>query len=361
MRELLVESDDPDALVQPYVDMNGEAVTRGSLFGIVVEFNAGAQETSGQVVMGNGQARLLMRDGDGETEVAHPVAMISQAEAGEADVYGRWRFDAEEVFIASVGGASRVNMAFEFVVPEGYTPEAFMIKNTRVMLDGDEPDQTFASASSRFAAVNSGSLMGGASIEDLDTSEAQRLRADDAAGRDAPINMTNSLGFNFEVRQKGSLDLDDENRIVRGSEKFRPGDVNNRGANRNVLVDRFQSPPDVEIVQVNVSPESPASLLGRVARSVDRVLPPQLIDTDGTVYQAVGYIYQDRDIIQLSYDPSQPIRGLAQLSQDGVSLSSSRRDQSLKLIFRVDQGAAIEHYALGSKVILDIEPPLQVE
>lgn len=360
MSQLLVESDRPDALVQNYLDINGNPVSAGTLFGVVVEFGSGAKEPNGQVVMGNGQAMLIMEDSDGNATVAHPVALISQARSADAGLYGRWKFDSVDVFIASVGGAASSTMAFEFVVPSGHTPRAVSIKNSRVVLD-QPPATTYATAPARFAALAGGSLIGGASIADVDTSDAERVTPTEFFGGGAdvvnPIMPSNNLGFTFEVRQKGSIEIDGSNRITRGSGRFRPQDVNNRGIDRRVLVDRLAVADDVVMVMVNVSPNSAASMLGRAARSVERVLPPQLIDTNGTVYPAVGYIYQDSSIIEVSYDPAQPIRGLSQLP----SISSSRTDQSLKLIFRCSKGVQLDFYSIGSKAIVNVDPPLLLD
>lgn len=364
VKELLVESPAPDALSQGYLDVDGNPVPTGSLFGVVVEFKSGAKEKNGQIVIGNGQAELLMRDNTGRVHVAHPVALISQARSENAGLFGRWMYDSENVFISSVGGASTATMAFEFVVPAGSTPIALSIKNTRFPIDG-EPATTYPSPATRFAAIAAGTIIGGVSIEDIDTSNAATVNSADTGNRNAagqsPVLVGNSIGFTFEVRQKGGLDIDGENRIIRGSVKFRPDQVNNRGADRKVLVDRIAVTPDIVIVKVNVSPDTAASLLGRVARSVDRVLPPQLIDTNGTVYPAVGFIYTDSNVIQFEYDPSQPIRGLTQLQQKGVSLSSSRTDQKLELIFRCSKGVSLKHYAIGSKVIINLDPPLLLD
>lgn len=359
MSELLVESDRPNALVQPYLALDGQPVPSGSLFGVVVEFNDKAKESNGQVVIGNGQARLIMENADGDTIAAHPIALISQARSSDATLYGRWKFDGDEVFIASVGGAASASMAFEFVVPAGYTPKAFSIKNTRVLVEGMSPSP-FATPSARFTAVAGGSLIGGATVTDLDTSEAERLTPETEFRHQdtSAIVPGNGLGFSFEVRQKGSAELDEKNRVVRGGSRFRPSDVNNRGIDRNVIVDRFAPSGDVVIVRVNVSPDSAASMLGRAARSVDRVLPPQLIDTNGTAYPAVGWIYQDNNIIEFNYDPSKPIRGTAEIP---YTISSSRTDQNLTLIFRVSKGVSLDYYAIGSKVIVDLNPPMLLD
>jgi len=353
MPELLVADENPGAFVQPYTDIDGEPVQSGRLFGAVVEFSEGAKETNGQVIIGNGQAALIMRNFEG-TKSAHPVALISQARSSDADLYGRFRYDGEDLFIASVGGASKATMGFEFVVPAGYAPIALTIKNTRFVLDDEEP-QSYPNPTARFAALNSGGLVGGSKVANLDTSDAETYVSDGPRQRGkTAVNASKSLGFSFEKRQKGGLDVNENNQILRGKQKFLPDDLDARGISKNVVIKEFAVTPDVVIVKVDVSPQSKASLLGRAAQAVDRVLPPQLIDTDGRAYQAVGYIYKDNKFVEISYNPAQSIRGLAQVP----TISSSRSDQELTLIFRVSKGVEIKTFAIGSKAILEISPPM---
>jgi hypothetical protein len=358
--QLLADGVGPDPFIQRYQDINGESIGAGRLYGLVVEFGEKAKETNGQVIMGNGQARLLMRGPDG-TRVAHPVALVSQARSSDAELYGRFAYDSEELFIASVGGASKATMGFEFLLPQGYEPEALIIKNTRIMLDEVQGEpQSFPSPAARFAALNSGSLVGGASVADLDTADAARVEFDPqnvGPRTTQAIVVSDRIGYSFEVRQKGGLEIDEKNAILRGSQKFNPGDLNARGLNQKVTIDSFATAPDVSIVKVNVSRESPASLLGGAARTAERVLPPQLVDVNGQAYPAVGYIYEDKTIVEISYDPAQSIRGLAQLP----TVSSSRSDQKLSLVFRVSKGVQVRYFSIGNKVIAEFEPPVEVD
>lgn len=356
--DLLTTGTDANAINQPYVGLDGETVSTGRLYGIVVEFGEDAKEMNGQVVLGNGQTRLVMRGADG-TLAAHPVALMTQARSSDAELYGRFPYDSEDLFIASVGGASKTTMGFEFVVPQGYEPEAIVIKNTRVMLDG-EPGQVFPSASARFMSLNSGALLGGASITDLELDDAQTVQTStDPNRRSGPKEFAASdrIGYSFEKRQKGSLEVDGDNFVTRGKMQFRPEDLGVRGVDRKVIVERFASSPDVQLVRVDVSRESAASLLGRAAKTVERVLPPQIIDSNGQAYPAVGYVYSDKDIVEISFDPAQSIRGLAQLP----TLSSSRSDQKMTLIFRASKGVDIRYFAVGQKVITELDPPLTLE
>ena len=206
----------------------------------------------------------------------------------------------------------------------------------------------------------SGGLVGGAASTYVDLSDAQTLQTNSDPNRRAGADgfaASDRIGHSFEVRQKGSLEINEDNEVTRGTMKFRPEELGVRGVDRKVIVEKFASSADVQLVRVDVGRESAASLLGRAAKTVERVLPPQLIDTNGQAYPAVGYVYSDREIVEISYDPAQSIRGLSQLP----TLSSSRSDQKLTLIFRASKGVQIEYFAVGQKVITELDPPLALE
>ncbi len=54
------------------------------------------------------------------------------------------------------------------------------------------------------------------------------------------------------------------------------------------------------------------------------------------------------------------IRGIASLPQR-TRLSPSRQDQKLQLLFRCSKGVELDYFALGNKVIVDLEPPLLLD
>ena len=77
---------------------------------------------------------------------------------GDVLGFGRFRFDAKEIFSASVGAASSSTMVFEFPVPSGATPRHLMVKNVRVPMDSipkikpSDGAATFTTAVEDFAA-----------------------------------------------------------------------------------------------------------------------------------------------------------------------------------------------------------------
>lgn len=367
IRDLLLEdvTPDPDSgelAYQGYVDLHGEPVQNGSLFGVMMEFEKGAKENTGQLVFGNGQVQLLMTAQNGERLAAHPVAIISKQNSSSTEAYGRGPFFVEDLHYASVGAGTVVKMGFEFVVPAGARVDALSVRNTRVMLDA-EPGTVYPDERSRFGALTSGQLVAGSSTATFDTSSAATEEGISRAGRGAETQAVvagHMLGVTFERRQGAGFDYDEDNRILRGKTTLRTSEVGSRVAEANVRVDRLASPSDIVIVKVNVSRDSAASLLGQAARSAERVVPPQLVSTNGEIYQACGFIYQDSELYIIEYDPAVTIRGIASLPQR-TRLSPSRQDQKLQLLFRCSKGVELDYFALGNKVIVDLEPPLLLD
>ena len=72
-------------------------------------------------------------------------------------------------------------------------------------------------------------------------------------------------------------------------------------------------------------------------------------------------VYEDRDLVHIRFDPGQPVRGMTQLADAGISLSSSRDDQRLTLLFLCSYGAEIKSYNVGPKVIVSLDNPLPLD
>jgi hypothetical protein len=351
---------------QQVLDLNSQPVGSGRLIGFMLEFQPGAKESFGQVTFTNGQVRMVVEDQrTGETIAVHPHAIISQADPANAEGLRRWPLDTQEVVIASVGGASTVNMGFEFAVPTGYTPKYLYIKNTRLDVSKTEL-AAYPTRTALTAAVIGGNLgSGSVKVADLERGDAVTTTASAGFGRssgETGVSITNSIDFGFQTTQKGGLDLDEDNRVVSGTHEFFVKEVESSGnrIDAALRVDRFAVGDGRVMVQVEVSPDKPASMLGRVYRNATGVLPPQIIDNNGTPYQAIGYVYRDSEKIRVSIDPGAPIRGLSQLQSAGVAMSSSRADQRLVLLFLASEGVTITEYALGPKVVLTFDPPLDL-
>ena len=384
----------PAIPAQKVSDIDGNLYPQGSrIEAFAVKFNAGAREkTEGKVSVGPSQIRLVVgrRDPNDATnwfdlKSVYPIAAIGQA-AGSMPALARFRYDARDVFLASVGGASESYFAFEFVVPPGLEPLCITVKGTRAMIVDDaklsKPSITFKTAFERDAALSAGrlqSILGslyvdpaiiaanpGASIANPsgldDTGKIVvgdgRPRRPDQGNEDIGFRVSERLPGNYTLQKSttGGLDIDDKNLIIDGEHVFEPAMANRAGLERTLRIENFAVTPDTTIVQLNVAGRYATSLLGQSARTAELVVPPMLRDTNGQIYEPIGFVYEDTTQVKIRYSPGNPIRALSQLP----SLSSSRPDQKLILIFRVSKGVDIKSFTLGSKIIAEYNPPQQV-
>ena len=363
-----------DEAPQKYEDLGGASLSAGQIFGYILEFKAGAKEDSkgAQVLMSNGQIHLIAQSTDDAGSITiFPIAAISQAQAQDGDLFGRWRYDAEDIFVASVGGASAVKMAFEFIVPTGFEPIGLSVKNARLVLadQGAAADPTaYSSASRRDAAITSGALIKGSAEVSFDETDAV-IVADSEIGKSIPrefsapgVYVSARLGYTLD-RQTANRGLDVEedgrdNAIFGGQGSFSDAEVKaGRNSERNFRVERFGVSGDQNMVQIAVSGEVlPASLLSPVVRQLTGDLGPRLVDTNGNYYEAVGWVYEDNEGVWIRFTPSDTIESLNELPK---SLSRARTDQKLRLLFVVSRGAEISHYVFGDKAILKFEAPFE--
>lgn len=361
--ELLVDMRSPD-VAQPYADLDGQQVTSGYLQGYVLRFEPGAKEQgdrgAGPVSISNGQLRLVVQDTEsGETRNVFPLAVISQASAGE-NVFGRWRYDSEGVHIASVGGASTTTMAFEFMLRPGEEPLGLFVKGVRVNLDAVEvPDSSYNTVDARDAVVTDGDVLTGgeAATSSYDLSQAVTAAPDDWA----IISESMGISVNVQTIKRFFSVADEGNLVTSGEGRYDASEVDRRNVqaiSRSLISDSFGVARDQRIIQIDVSPSTPASLLGPVTGRIAGDVPVRLIDDNGTEYDAVGYLYEDRQIWEGRYTPAAPLGGLNDI--DAPSLTNSRDDQELKLLFLVSKFIQVEHLAIGDTVIVSFDPPIDV-
>ncbi|GAB4384204.1 MAG: hypothetical protein Kow0022_06090 [Phycisphaerales bacterium] len=357
---------------QKYVDASGNPVPQGRLVGVKFELQPNAKESTGQHMIAPGQLRLVVQPVDasgnwtGEpSQNLFPIALISQADGSDAKSFGRWRFEAEGVFVSSVGGGSSAIMAAEFIVPPNFKPLALYVKGVRLRLDNvPEAPQKLATTAMRDAQIRTGTLLETVSLGDLDRSKAFIVDDDQfgSRGGDQMILISNRLGREaFQSSQKRDLVLNDKKEIVSGHGTWLPAEVSrSRDISQALKVDRFAVPAGTVMVQIDVGVKSQASLLGRVGAEASPNDPFYIIDTAGTPYQAVGYIYKDRERYDIHYFPGDPLGGMADLS-DVPGLASVRDDQEMRLLFLVSAGVEMKSFAIGKSVVFDLKTPRKME
>ncbi len=357
-------------VVQKIKDLDGSDFPENThLEMFVVNFKSGAKEKDGKVAVGSAQVRLLLQNENGERKTVHPIAVSSQA-SSERLAYGRWRYDAPEAFIGSVGGGSEALFAFEFPCPPGYEPIALYIKGARHVVEDAKtakPKAVLRSAAERDALINSAFAAAGgtgARVTDLDLSDATKaaLPAVDNA-RDFPpegMRVQETLQHTIQKGTHDTLELDEENNknlIISGHVTLDPKAVaNTRGIEKSLVINRLQVAPDQNIVQVDVDDGTQWSVLHRVFANQEGDEPPTLYDTDGVPYVPVGYVYQDETKFVLRYTPGNPISKMSDLPR-----LSTTRSQRMTLIYRVSKGVRLAHYGCGKKIIKSLDPPFLLQ
>jgi hypothetical protein len=363
LSELL--TDTFDKRVQKIVTLDGEAIESGEFVieGVVIVPGAGLKtERVNQIVFGAANVTLLVRDAeDTVTTAVQPVAMISQAQ-GDSRRLGRWRFDAADIFVTTVGGASEPPMAFEFVVPKGSVPQAIIVRNLRLSLLDPEtglprkPFEQFLSVESRDAAVRSREILDlAAAAAPLDAEGAEVLKGLNTESSAIRLsNRMQSITINKTLVTSRGFTLDEKNLIIDGEGQFLPTELESRIPDRALAVESLAVDATTSIVQVDVGPRSALSLLGEASAGVPG--SPTLVDNLDQRYEAVGFIYKDGTSVRIRFTPGRPITSVTELP----SLTRSRTDQSLLVLFRVTPGVRLKAYAIGTKVVAELSPPLEV-
>lgn len=354
----LLATDAWDSSVQNFTDRDDKAISGPArLEGYVIDFASGAKEKTGQVVIGAGQIRLVCENANEESYIAHPIAVVTQAESSKTN-FARFRYNARDLHLASVGAAAKTVMSFEFVIPKDFKPIGLFVKNARTEV-ADLKATAYSTAAERDAAIISGKLiqMEVDAPEVASTSGATTTNSRNEEKNEG-LEISNSLGYVIQDGNQGNLEVEG-GRVKDGEQKFDPNVLKGfKTIDHNLRIDRLFSTDDVVIVKVEVSRDKPASWLGSAARQVELVLPPQIMDTSGNAYEAVGYVYEDTTIVHIRFTPGQPIRGLSEIP---YSITSSRNDQKLKLIFRISRGVTIQDFRIGSKVLQVFDPKVELK
>jgi hypothetical protein len=344
--------------------------------GFVIRFEPGAKESSGQIVLGAGQIGLLYEDENGATRRALPIAMVTQAKS-ERVVYGRFRFDAAEVFLASVGAASNATMAFEFPLPPHARATFLMVKNIRVPVSkfGALPISGavngLLTVAQRDAAIGADQILvgsaaiagvdgvaggpggpgkieinrGGAVISGIDFNDLN------ASG----VRVTTKLRLGYSKADTGAIEINADNKIIRGEKSFTEltNDVSPK-----LMVNEFYTEPGTTLVMIDVSWGTRLTIAGKAKDAALAVMPIQLRAPGQTPYEVVGYVYTNDRGTTIHYDRGAPILSYSLLPK----VSQSKPQDKLTLLFLVDKrrDVHLETLQLGPEPIATFSPPLPV-
>ena len=346
---------------QRYVDINNEPVSTGKLYGYVIEFEAGAKERgekgAGQLIISNGHVRMLVEKSDGSTETIFPAAVIS--ESSNPGEFGRWRFDANDVYVSSTGGSSKVPMGFEFVVPSGSTPVALYVKNLRVDTAELPKPVNYRTTSRRDLSVRSGAILKGKGDEvTYNTQNAVTV-----SGTDTNANLVTTSPRMLEVLAisvaRRGLTVDDDNEVVGGQGTYLVEEAGRRNAptSKNLRVERYGVGPGQTLIKLDVSAGTPFGFLSTPVQTAPLDQPLRLLDTNGNEYEAIGYEYIDNTNYEVRYTRGSTLTGI----EDTPSLSTTRDDQKLLILFIVTKGVEIDRFVIDDMVIAKFSPVIETQ
>lgn len=338
--------------------------------GFVVVLKAGAKEKDGQAAVGNAQVQLLLENDAGERKMVFPFAVSSQAQPQTPGV-ARWRYDATNVFIASVGGASEATFAFEFPCPPGFKPYALFVKGIRQRVDSMP-----VSAQAKFGSNSERDTGFGTIVGELARATVAAVADPNVETRpDGSIVLKSRpntppdefkqvlrLPWNTTLQYgaHGQLELAEEgvkNYIVGGEFRTMKADLPTGLTEKGIKIEHFLADRTTVLVQLEVGASSRTSLLGGAISAAENILPPMLVDTLGEQFQPIGYVYQDESEFRMRFTPDRPINAMSEVP----SLSRSRPAQKMVLIFRVSLGREVKSFNKGSRVITEFEPPLKCD
>lgn len=354
---------------QRVIGLDGQEITNGYVAGVVVEFDAEAREMGGgaKIVIGNAQVRLVAEQaGTGFTRAFHPSAVIAQAEGDDTQL-ARFRFDADETFIASVGGATKAIMVFDFALPRTYRPIAIYIRGVRKTID-PTPDLTFESTAQRDNAVPNFEH-GGIDLDKLKTDYMVRIETmrgrQALTGEEYHLQILNTLPGRIQIKKGAERGLQtfkgDRDRfhfIVGGTEVFRTAELRGQFiAEANLRIAGFSQPTDVRIVQADVGRSSRLALNGQLYQNAQGSPAPMLVDDRGQQYPPVGYVAVEDANTYISFTPGQPIREFGSLP---FTVSASRATQDVHFIYNVSAGVKIVAMVAGDQIVARWEPAVDV-
>ncbi|HEB60459.1 MAG TPA: CvpA family protein [Phycisphaeraceae bacterium] len=327
-----------------YEDPWNGKINKGEEYIIVMSFKASAREKSGSMAVGDAQFRLIIRNDEGDTKTVLPMAVIAQSKSTGNPV-GRFRFDSPELFIGSIAGENQPTMGFEYIVPEGYKPVYMQARQLRLPLPMDKVETIDVNDRNRRIADGSLFSTAGKKYVQPDEFVTSNMKRITDIGRGGLINPNNSLGHRWSLLKDRltGLKVNKDRLIISGRQRFAL-DILKEQNNRTVAISRFYENPGEKLVQVNVSYTNNNPMAMPSPDSSNQV--PLLIDSTGNQYTAVGYIYIERDQVEISYDISKPILKL----NDLPSISKSRTDQTLILLFSVRAGVTLERMSYGPDV-----------
>ncbi len=302
------------------------------LCAVRIKFGRGARDFGEQLTVSASQLRLIgaVTDARARPYVAHPVRWSQHINANRVATFV---FDDVSHYITSVPGRDDAEVVIEFPLPAGEQPRFIQIKGTR--FDIPQIEEMTASGYDEIlgGAVESVSIAPVADTRGARAITPPDIRVDNDI---SPVLVsTNELPPGITANKNKYLVEGDG--FFRNSRKF---------PSRDLRIQGIYEPAQTKIVKVDISRRSSADIFESVLGRAGSGATPQLVDSRGNPYTAIGLIHERPDGVRIKIDPQ---RGI-DVGADLPHLPTTGK-QKLTLLFRITEGVTIVRFRIGDVVV----------
>ena len=297
-----------------------------------IRFGRDARDFGERLTVSASQLRLIgvAAGAQAKPYVAHPVRWSQHITANRVETF---LFDDLSHYITSVPGRDDAEVVIEFPLPAGVRPRFIQIKGTRFEIRRIEEMTASGYDEVLGRAVDSVSIAPEADTRGARAITPPDIRVDNDI---SPVLVsTNELPPGIKANKNKYLVEGDG--FFRSTRKF---------PSRDLRIQGIYEPAQTKIVKVDVSRRSSADIYASVLGRVGSGATPQLVDSRGNPYTAIGLIHERPDGVRIKLDPR---RGI-DVAKDLPHLPTTG-NQKLTLLFRVSEGVTIVSFRLGDVVV----------
>ncbi len=297
-----------------------------------VRFGRRAKDFGDQLTVSASQLRLIGAAAGAQDRpyVAHPVRWSQHVSADRVETF---LFDDLSHYITSVPGRDEAEVVIEFPLPAGVQPRFIQIKGTRFEIQRIEEMTASGYDEILGRALESVSIAPAADTRGARTITPPDIRV---ANDISPVLVsTNELPPGIKADKNKYLVEGDG--FFRGKRKF---------PSRALRILGIYEPAKTKIVKVDVSRRSSADIYRSAKERAGSGATPQLVDSRGNTYTAIGFIHERPEGVQIKLDPR---RGID--DADDLPHLPTTGKQKLTLLFQVTEGVTIVSFRLGDVVV----------
>lgn len=176
------------------------------------------------------------------------------------------------------------------------------------------------------------------------------------------VEVANTLGFTIQKGTEQGLEVEQAGSgwaVKDGEAKIKKEELSKPGLDRKLMINKFSTADDTVVVKVNMSPSDRTAAFVKTVEGADRKKAPELVDTKGRKYPAVGFVYRDESLAWVRFTKGDPIKGLGASGMPTVSRTTP--DRQMWLVYAVKLGVEIREMRIGDTVVERYDPPLKCD